>query len=427
MKNVVIVGGGLAGISSAIHLVDKGYDISLIESAPILGGRAKSFYDREWNCFVDTGQHILINGYKTTLDLIDKIGAKENFYFQKHFELIFRDKKQKEWSFRLSNSIKSFFEFLKFPHLTITEKLLLLNFFHRLKSINIDDYSKHDAISFLRKVGQTQNLVQNFWRLVIESALNTPIEKASAEAFLFVLKKMFVDDISNSNLVLPKKSLYESLILPAEEYLVKNGVKIYRNCRIMELKSQNKNIVEITSAKGETFGADFIVLAVHPANVNKLLSEIKVELDYQTILNLYIKIENRNLENKFYALWSSDIHWVFFHENYLVAVRSAANDYNNLFKEEILKNFLEELKRYFPEIKNYIQSERLNSSHYRIIKEKRATFISDLSSKNNRPSFETEYKNLFLAGDYVNTGYPSTIESAVLSGKLVAEKIDDVH
>lgn len=427
MKKVVIIGGGLAGISSAIHLIERGYNVALIESSPTLGGRAKSFFDKEWNCFLDTGQHLLINGYKATLDLIDKIGAKENFLFQNQFELIFRDRRHNEWSFRISKSYETIFNFFRFCNLSFSEKLQLLSFFQRLKSIDADKFSNVDALKLLYNFGQSKNLIENFWRLVIESALNTPIEKASAEAFIFVLKKMFVEDISNSYFVLPKKSLYESLINPAENYLKKNGSEIYKNCRIVKFSSQDNVIMEVVNSFGETFVGDFFVLAIHPANINKLLNDFRVELNYQTILNLYLKIKNQKFNNSFYALWSSEIHWVFFHENYLVAVRSAANDYDNLSKEEILKNFLEELKHYFPKIKNYIRSEKLNSSHYRIIREKRATFISDLSSKNNRPSFETKYKNLFLAGDYVNTGYPSTIESAVLSGKIVAEKIDDVH
>ncbi len=77
MKKVIVIGGGLAGISAAVHLREKNFDVTLIEGSPLLGGRAKSFFDKEFNCYLDNGQHLLIQGYKNTLDLIKKIEAEE--------------------------------------------------------------------------------------------------------------------------------------------------------------------------------------------------------------------------------------------------------------------------------------------------------------------------------------------------------------
>ncbi|MCX8057200.1 MAG: hydroxysqualene dehydroxylase HpnE [Ignavibacteria bacterium] len=423
MKKVIIVGGGLAGISAAIHLVDKNYDVVLIESSAQLGGRAKSFFDDEWGCYIDNGQHILINAYTNTIELIKKIGAEKFFDFRDDFEITFRDKNLNEWRLKVSESSNLIFEIFKFQNLNFIEKLFLIYFFVKLKYINIEQYHEFDTYSFLKQNFQTENVINNFWRLVVESALNTSLEQSSAKVFLSTIKKMFLESKSNANIILPKKSLHESLINPAENFLNSKGVRIIKNYVVNEIKTQENVVSEIKSNSGETISGDYFILAVHPSMIGRLIKNFAVDLNYQTIINVHFKLENQTYKNKFFALWNSEIHWAFFHENILTAFKSSANDLLSLTNDELVSIFIDELIQYFPELRNDLTKIRRNKSDYRIIKIKRATFMSDIASTKSRPKIFTDYKNLFLAGDYIETGLPSTIESAVFSGKMVAEKI----
>ncbi|MFN4112006.1 MAG: FAD-dependent oxidoreductase, partial [Ignavibacteria bacterium] len=106
--------------------------------------------------------------------------------------------------------------------------------------------------------------------------------------------------------------------------------------------------------------------------------------------------------------------------------KSSADELLKYSNEEILQIFIDELIKFFPELRNELTRIKSTKRDYRLIKEKRSTFLSDLNSIKERPQLKTRFKNLFLAGDYVNTGYPSTIESAVLSGKMATEEIHKI-
>lgn len=426
MKKVIVIGGGIAGISAASYLDGNNFEITLIESSPHLGGRVKSFYDDDFKSYLDNGQHLLIRGYESTLDLIRKFKADDNFIFQKEFTINFRDRINQEWPLKISTPITTLFNFLRFKNLNFRERISLLNFFSRLK--NADDFTTDlTVLDFLRKCNQDEKVINNFWKLIVESALNTQIEKSSASVFLFVLKKMFVENKSNSSFVIPKKSLYESLIIPAENYLNEKGVSVIKSCGVERILIDDDYITEVVDRSGKTYKADYYILAVHPAVVNKLIPQIDFQLDYQSIINLHLKISYQRFENKFFALWDSKVHWAFFHKNHITLIKSSADELLKYSNEEILQIFIDELIQFFPELRNELTRIKLTKQDYRLIKEKRSTFLSDLNSIKERPQLKTRFKNLFLAGDYVNTGYPSTIESAVLSGKMVAEEIHKIN
>ncbi|MFN4111985.1 MAG: oleate hydratase, partial [Ignavibacteria bacterium] len=256
MKRVIVIGGGIAGISAASYLDRNNFEITLIESSPQLGGRVKSFYDDYFKSYLDNGQHLLIRGYECTLDLIRKFKANDNFIFQKEFNIHFRDRINQEWYLKISTPITTLFNFLKFKNLNFRERISLLKFFLQLR--NADNITTDlTVLDFLRKCNQDQKVINNFWKLIVESALNTPIEKSSAKVFLFVLKKMFVENKSNSCLVIPQKSLYESLIIPAENYLTERGVSIIKSCGIERITINNDYITEIVDRSGKIYKEDY--------------------------------------------------------------------------------------------------------------------------------------------------------------------------
>jgi len=162
-----------------------------------------------------------------------------------------------------------------------------------------------------------------------------------------------------------------------------------------------------------------MVCAVPFYAAQKFLSFLKFNdfnPQYSSILNVHIWLKENRLGKNFYALIGSKLHWVFNHDSHLTCVISDADYLLNLSDEEIMNMIYSELERYMNITKHDIKD-------YFMIKEKRATFIPSNEILNNRPNSETEVKNLFLAGDQVNTGLPSTIESGVKSGRVAAELV----
>lgn len=417
MKKVIIIGGGLAGISAAVNLSDKNCEIKLIESSPFLGGRAKSYFNKNLNLWFDIGQHLLITGYKDTLDLFEKVGAINNLIIQDKFCVRFRDKKFNEWFLTFSKSIEDLVNLLRFKHLRLRDKINFLGFLRRIKNYREEKFENISVLDLLKSHKQTEILINNFWRLFVESTMNSPIEKASASVLIFILKKMFFENLKNACLIIPEKSFYESFINSAEKFLFDKNVEILKNTSIVELEFQNNKILSAIDNKGLKHLADFFILAVPYHTYLKLIKKNESKLKFQSIINANLVFENYDSDMEFYALWNSPVHWIFFHRTHITLTRSSADELLDLSESELKKIFLLEFFEFFPEYENK------KLIYFKITKEKRATFISDISSIKNRVQVETEISNLFIAGDFVETGYPSTLESAVKSGKMAAEKI----
>jgi zeta-carotene desaturase len=417
MKSVIIIGGGFSGISAAVNLSDKNFKIKLIESSPYLGGRAKSYLEKRLNLWLDNGQHLLIAGYKDTLELFEKVGAKQNLIIQKKFFVKFRDKKLNEWKLTFSNSLDDLVHLLAFKHLSIKDKLNFINFLWEIKNYQEKQFENISVLDLLKSHRQSEILIKNFWQLFVESTLNSPIEKASSSVFIFILKKMFFDNYKNSLLIFLENSFYESFFIPAEKILLNKKVEILKNISIANLEFHQNKVLSAIDNQGNRYYADYFILAVPYHSFLKLMKKNDPRLNFQSIINANIVFENYTGEQKFFALWDSPVHWAFFHKTHITLTKSNSDELLNLTVNELKDFFLSEFFDFFPEYR------ARKIVYFKIIKEKRATFISDSSSIKNRVSTHTEYSNLFIAGDFVDTGYPSTIESAVKSGKMAVERI----
>lgn len=418
MKTVLIVGGGFSGISTAISLLKSNIKITLIESSPILGGRAKSFFVKDLKLWLDTGQHILINGYSNTIQLLKEIDALNGFSIQKKFCVKFRDKNFNEWELSYSKSLQDLINLLAFKNISLSEKLSFFSILSKINNYDENNFDKVNVFDFLKSHNQSENLINNFWRLFVESTLNSPIEKSSTKTLLFVIKKMFLEDFRNAKLIIPVNSLYETVFQPAEKFLLEKGIDLLKGRSIIKIVTEGPVVRYVVDNKNEKHYADYFVLAVPYHSYLKLLGKEK-NLNFQSIINAQLVFKDNNPKLDFYALWGSEIHWAFFHNTHITLTKSNGEKYINLSDEELKQIFITEFYSYFPEFKSQ------SPIYFKIIKEKRATFISDLKSLLYRVNNITEFKNLFIAGDFTDTGYPSTIESAVISGRQTALKILD--
>jgi len=417
MKSVVIIGSGFAGISAAINLSEKNFQIKLIECSPQTGGRVKSYFDKDLNIWFDNGQHLLIGGYKFTLDLINKINAQSNFIVQKNFCVTFKDKNLNEWSITFSNSFDDLINLLQFKNLSLKDKFRFISFLQKIKNYDEKQFENTTVIDLLKSHNQTENLIDNFWRLFVESTMNSPVEKASAKVLIFIMKKMFFENYKNARLIIPEKSFYESFLDPAEKFLMKHNIEIIKSCCIDELEFQGDKVICAKDFRGQKYFADYFILAVPYHIYLKLMKKDECKLNFQSILNAHLLFEGYKSEQKFFALWNSPIHWAFFHKTHITLTKSNAEDFLKFKDIELKEILLSEFFDFFPEYRNK------KIVYFKVVKEKRATFISDFQSLKNRVKTKTEFSNLFVAGDFVDTGYPSTIESAVISGNMAANEI----
>jgi len=424
MQKVVVLGGGLAGLSSAVFLSENNIPVSLIESAPRLGGRVFSFYDPLFDAVIDNGQHIMMGCYSSTLQYLKTINALENFYFQKQLEVLFyRSGKlyplrsdRKLYPFNLLSGLTSF------NLLSPKERFSLIKFFALLPISSGRDAENLNAEEWLIRNNQGDNVRKCFWNIFIIGALNTIPSKASASVLRDILFRVFLSGSNSSSIILPIKPLTESFCTPAAVYLKEKGSEVTCSERVLRLEfDYRKNkINRIITSKRTISGFSHVISGIPLFALKKLIPGLLPDFDpvYSPILNIHFKTRMELFPGRFIALVDSPLHWIFKHPDHYTIVISSADDH--LFKttDEITLMIKRELVSQF-------HIKETDVSAVKIIKERKATFVPSADILRKRPGNKTEYKNLLIAGDWTNTGLPATIEGAIESGKQALSGVYD--
>jgi len=420
-KKCIVIGGGFAGLSAAAFLSSNGFIVQLLEASPKLGGRAYSFLDNKTKTVLDNGQHILMGCYKETLNFLKLIGADKNLLYQDKLEINF----VKEYynlvplkSALLFYPFNLLFGMLKFKAISFANRLKLLKVLLKLPFYSTKRLSRMTVYDWLVKEGQDEQVIEAFWKILAIGVLNTNIKNASAKMFVDILKEIFLNGNFAATIVLPKYPLSETYCEPAKSFIERNGGSINLSSQVTELICSDTNIEKVVTRDKVYDDFDFVISAIPHFALEKIISDESIiknpEFSYSSILNIHIWLKENPLTEKFYGLIGSPVHWIFNKGSHLNLVISDADEFINKNDEEILEMVCSELKKYVNVNKDLI-------SGYKVIKEKRATFIPSNDTMNKRPLQQTAIKNFILAGDWVDTGLPSTIESAVKSGKVVAD------
>jgi len=423
MKKCLIIGSGIAGLTAASILSSKKIPVTVLESSPKFGGRTYSFKDSVSGETIDNGQHILMGCYDETLSFIKLIGAENNFLYQDNLCVKFLTNDKKEFSICASSlpyPVNLLVALLDYNIFDFIDKMRFIGFVLKLPFISKRSLQNLCVSDWLERENQNEKIIKSFWEILCVGALNTNPQKASAKIFYDVLIKIFFTGNFASTIILPKHGLSESIIDPAISFINKNGGSVIPSETIREFIFKDNKLVRINSDKNNYEDFDFVISAIPLHALQKIipaeLLNIKLNLSYSTILNIHIWVRENPVREKFYGLINSPLHWIFRHDKHLNIVISDADELSKKTNEEIIDMTMIELEK-FTEIKKQL------IDNYKIIREKRATFIPDKNIINDRPNSRTNINNLFLAGDWTNTGLPATIESAAKSGRIAAEMI----
>ncbi|MCK5088139.1 MAG: hydroxysqualene dehydroxylase HpnE [Melioribacteraceae bacterium] len=426
MKKVLIIGGGLAGLSTAVFLADKNFKIKLIEASPKLGGRTYSFSYTKRNREIDNGQHILMGCYNETFKYIDLIGSKDTLDFQPSLKVNYvsvggKDHELK--AFKNLYPLNLLYAFLRFDVLKLTDRVNIIKLLISIKLGNQTKTEHQSVRDWLENNKQTNESIDKFWRILVVGTLNTTIDSASALIFIDIIRKMFFNGNSAATIVLPNKGLSSVFVEPAVKYIREREGEIYLSEKVIDFVSENKCLTEVITNKNHRTDFDLVVSAIPFFSMQKIFSSKIIEQNfnlnfkYSPILSIHIWLRKNFLTEKFYGLINSKIDWVFNHREHITLVKSSADELINLSNNDLIRITDSELKKYFP---IFNQRDILD---YKIIKEKRATFIPTDEVVSSRKTIISPFTNLILAGDWTNTGLPATIEGAIKSGSLASENL----
>ncbi len=419
----LVLGGGFAGLSAAVYLSKNNIKVTLLEASPKLGGRAYSFpHKNNSEKIIDNGQHIMMSCYRDTLDFLKEIKSERFIDIQDKLEVIFVTRNARHYSLKVNSNlypINIAAAMFRFGAIPVSDRLKIIYLFSKLFFESTDKIQNLSVKDWLGKNHQTKRAVKAFWEILTVGTLNTNIQKASAWQFVTILKEIFFRGNDSTKIVIPKTGLSEMYCANALKYISERGGEINLSEKVEKLEVKNNKIVSVQSSKKKYNDFDFVISALPEFALKKIIDdEIDLpDLEYAPIMTIHLWMSTNPFTEKFYGLIDSDIHWLFNHNSHISLVTSSAEKFLDVEKNKLLFLIYSELENYFP-----IFYKDLVTDH-KIIIEKRATFIPTVNSLYEREKIKTSVKNLVIAGDWTDTKLPSTIESAVRSGRTAAQEI----
>ncbi|RDH84574.1 MAG: hypothetical protein DIZ80_03660 [endosymbiont of Galathealinum brachiosum] len=434
-QNIAIIGGGWAGLAAAVELCKHGHKVTLFESAPHLGGRARSI---EWNGMaLDNGQHLMIGAYQKMLECLKTIDADVTKLFkQLPHRMLMMDAQTGNTAFDLQlptypAPLHLLFGVLNTPSLSIKEKLLLLLRFNRL--LNTEIKTDISVSEWLSQAKLPVSYCKNLLEPVCLAALTTHPHQASAKAFQNVLQQTFNAPANFTDLLIPTTDLGRVFPALAKEYILKQGGEIRTRSKVQQLQSEGSRIKSIL-INNETMSFDQIILATPPVASAKLLhkqpgcEKLNAQisrLEYEPVSTLYLHFERPvPLPYPMLGVINGISEWVFErtlsgHNDVLAVVFSAQGKHLKMPVDELVETVYNELGNIIENLPELL--------HSQLITEKRATFQCHPDIDKDRPNINTGLNNLKLCGDYVyieennQPGLPSTLEGALRSGVKCAQ------
>lgn len=442
IPDVIIIGGGLSGLSAAVKLSNLGANVFLYEQSAQLGGRTYSFFDKITGDVVDNGQHLLVGAYHNTIQYLKLVGTDSFLNKQDKPKLNIFHPERGFAKFEISDLPKPFdltVAMLKFNALSFRDRQKLLKVGLALRKLNHISEQKllnKTIDEWLISLGQSEEIRRSFWNPIVISVMNELPNRASALLFARSIKKTFLGSKDDAALLTPVIGQTELYVSGAESLLSKNKVKIFYGRMVKHISVVNGRVSGVEVDR--KIKSKYVISAVPYFSLNKILPPDVLRIHpfdklrrFKSVpiisINLWFGKEIMDID--FIGLIDKNLQWVFNKHrimcetnktgNYVTAVISGAYKFIHLTKNELVDVAVRDLAEVFPEINN------TTVKHSLVIKEKRATFSATNEAESFRPTNKTCIDNFFLAGDWTNTGLPATIEGAVQSGfecaKLIIE------
>ena len=429
MKNydVIIIGGGLSGIKAFINLKKNGLNALIIEKSSYLGGRAFSFEDPLTGNFIDNGQHVIVGACKEYLNLLKETNNSENLLQIKNYQVpvIKNNKVSMLGSKFFGGSLGLFISLIKYKHLNIKEKVSLIRLLIKIKYINLNTNRERKFKIWLKKNNQSDSTIKFFWDIFLKPALNEKIETIETKPALFVIKETFFS--KNPQIFgLPKVNLSTLW----DNFEKSNSKNILKRTIVKKINVYKDRIKNIALNNGEELTANNYIFATQYSSIQKIFKDsnikgnFKNKLETSPILGIHFWFKDKVTDDRYIASVDSEIQWIFNisknhnnNENHIVISQSASEKWMKMDKGEIKKIFLKELNLIYP------KANQKNLKKFSIVKQRDATFLCNEKNELIRNSIPLDLKNIYYSGDWRNTSWPSTMESAVISGKDVSESI----
>ena len=461
MTQIIVIGGGLAGLSGAVALADAGFQVELYERRPILGGRATSFIHPSSGERVDNCQHVLLGCCVNLLDFYTRLGVVEHIDF--HEDIPFIDESSRVSVIgpsALPPPLHLLPSFLRLKTMGIRDKLSIVRTVagmirHVARLRKTGDPSKAPPTAapspeasrgaepspvsmagWLEAHGATNRAVEAFWKPFLISALNDELGDIDTDYGIGTAVRAMLLNRSGYEVGLPAVPLGD-LYAPCIDYIEQRGGRVLFNRGVTGISVHDGKVASISLQDGSSVEAGAYLSALPFDVLCRLLPQSQAAdphfsmldgLSVSPITAVHVWFDRPVTELGYAAVIGRRIQWIFNQSSrhagafsadnggaYLGLVVSASDDWMKTPRQVIIDQAMEDLESLLPAVR---QAKLLKAI---VVKEGRATFAPRPGCDALRPGPSSPFPNFSIAGDWVQTGWPATMESAVRSGYQAAE------
>ena len=409
-KTVHIIGAGISGLSAAVRLANANYKVHVHEATQQAGGRCRSYFDAATNLTIDNGNHLLLSGNRHALAYARSIGTEAGLVGPKLAQFPFVDLSTgQRWLLDLGDSRLPLWvldESRRVPDTGLIDYLGLMPLIWSGKDRLVKDAIRCDGTLYRR-------LVQP----LLLAALNLDPPEGSAGLAGAVVRETLLAGGQACRPLIARDGLSAVLVEPAIKLLQDKGASVRFGHELREFATSKGRVTELNFGDDSIAIApgDAVVVAVPPRSAASLLPGLKTPTKFRAIVNAHFRFDPPRDAPPILGVVGGLVEWLFAFPQRLSVTISNGDRLVDMPREELAHAIWRDVCK--------AGSVAGELPPWQIVRERRATFEATPEQNALRPGAATGLKNLFLAGDWTDTGLPATIEGSVRSGDRAADHV----
>ena len=403
---VHIIGAGLAGLSAAVRLAEQGRAVAVYEAAGQAGGRCRSYFDAGFGAVIDNGNHLLLSGNDAAIRYLTLIGGADKLRGPAKAEFDFADLATGErWTLKINEGRWPSWLFDRDRRVPATKPL------DYLAAAPLMWAGRRKTVTDI--VAGAGPLYERLWQPLMLAALNTDPHEGSARLAGAVMRNTLAKGGAACR-PLVAEGLSAAFIEPALAYLGEHGgtTAFGKRLREIEFASGHVRSLKFNDSEISVREDESVILALPPWVAQSLVPGLTVPTQFRAILNAHFSVAPPPQFPPILGLIHGTVEWIFSFPGRLSITISGADRLIDRPREELAAELWRDVAA--------VTGLPAELPPWQIVKEKRATFAASPDQDVLRPEPRTGWRNLFLAGDWIQTGLPATIEGAIRSGERAA-------